>query len=432
MLDGISTELLITILSIVIIVSFIFNEISRKTNVPSVLLLVVLGIAIKYIFLPEDFDTQNLISTLSTLGTVGLIMIVLEASLELELDKNKIIPITKALIIALIGLVGSAFAAAYIIMYFIEGTDLISALIYATPLAILSSAIIIPSVNSLRPDKKEFHIYESTFSDILGIMMFYFLKDTMLPTQGTGDAGGVGSYGISILLTVIISFVASYIILLIFQNIRSHVKLFLLISVLMLLYGLGKMMHLSSLLIILIFGIMMANTELFFKGPLAKFLKKDTAKHIYEGLHVITLESSFVVRTLFFVEFGMTITLASLVDSTVVIISLAILLSIFLIRWMLLRVMIGKDLIPQLYIAPRGLITILLFYSIPKDKVFIEGFSEGILLFVILSTGIIMTISMIYDKRRSNAKINQIKRSSPGIKVHEVSDVELDEPSPIY
>ncbi|UWX55485.1 cation:proton antiporter [Maribacter litopenaei] len=110
-------------------------------------------------------------------------MIVLEASLELELKREKLVPILKSMAIALIGLVGSAYAAALILHQFIPGMDMQKALIYATPLSILSSAIIIPSVGGLSEEKKEFHVYESTFSDIMGIMMFYFLIAGINPSE---------------------------------------------------------------------------------------------------------------------------------------------------------------------------------------------------------------------------------------------------------
>ena len=145
------------------------------------------------------------------------------------------------------------FALAGFFMYIFPNTELYTALVYAIPLSIMSSAIIIPSVTGLNPSKKEFHIYESTFSDILGIIVFYYL------TGQLGDAGdhggGLVGYGGNVLLTIIVSFIASYLIILIFQSIRSHTKLFLLIAVLLLLYGVGKEMHLSALIVILIFGL---------------------------------------------------------------------------------------------------------------------------------------------------------------------------------
>ena len=57
----------------------------------------------------------------------------------------------------------SAYVAAIVLKALIDGMTMQSALLYATPLSILSSAIIIPSVSGLSEAKKEFHVYESTF-----------------------------------------------------------------------------------------------------------------------------------------------------------------------------------------------------------------------------------------------------------------------------
>ena len=274
--------------SLILILSFFFGEAARKTSIPSVLMLIVLGILLQFVLDAAIGDRPNFLPVLKILGTVGLIMIVLEAALELELKPGKYLPIVKALFIALICLLVSAYVAALILHQFIPGMDMASAWLYATPLSILSSAIIIPSVTALREDKKEFHIYESTFSDILGIMMFYFLT-------GNLDAGGHGSgfldFSGNLLLTIGIAVIASYLIILIFQNIRSHTKLFLLIAVLLLLYAVGKKMHLSSLIIILVFGLVIANMKVFFRGRLGQWLHLEKASQMYEGLHVVTMET---------------------------------------------------------------------------------------------------------------------------------------------
>lgn len=393
--------------SLVIIISFCFGELSRKTNVPSVLMLIVFGVIIKYALdaMGNGLNIEEqILPVLEVLGTVGLIMIVLEAALELELKPEKYVPIAIAFVVALIGLLLSIWVAAEILQYFIEGMTAEKAWIYATPLSILSSAIIIPSVTGLTNAKKEFHIYESTFSDILGIMVFYFLAGNI--DQGShGEGGGGMEYALSVVATIVLSLIASYLIVLIFQNIKSHTKLFLLIAVLLLLYAIGKKAHLSSLIIIFIFGLLMNNTKLFFKGSLSKWLNIEEAKHIYEGLHVITMETAFVVRTFFFVAFGMTILLSSLASLNVVMVSVLIVLSIYLIRVVLLRIFVGADILPQLYIAPRGLITVLLFYQIP-DAALLAEFNPGILLFIILATGVIMTIAMIQDKKRTGVAVN--------------------------
>lgn len=400
-MEIISSYNLIIEVSIIIILSFLFNGLSKKTNIPAVLMLIVLGVVLQYILKYFNNESLNFFPILEVLGIVGLIMIVLEAALELELKRDKLIPILKSFAVALIGLILSTWAVVLILYNFIPDMTMQSAWLYATPLSILSSAIIIPSVTGLNTNKKEFHIYESTFSDIMGIMMFYFLTGKLNPAEDSGVAGFAGN----ILLTIIISLVASYAIILIFQRIKSQVKLFLLIAVLLLLYALGKKMHLSSLIIILIFGLVIANMKLFFKGKLSKLIDFEKAHHIYHELHTITAETAFVVRTFFFVIFGLSIAVSSLLSLNVTIISALILVSIYAIRFIKLRIFVGKDIIPQLFIAPRGLITVLLFYSIPVEAQ-IAGFEPGILLCVIIGTSLIMTFAMIYDKYRNSMAIN--------------------------
>lgn len=398
-METISPYNLIIGASLIVIISFLFNGLSKKTNIPSVLMLIVLGVLIQFLFK----EKPNLDQALELLGIVGLIMIVLEAALELKLSRDKLVPILKSMAVALIGLVASAWVAALILNQFIDGMSMQSAWLYATPLSILSSAIIIPSVSGLGESKKEFHIYESTFSDIMGIMMFYFLVGQLDPSESSGVAGFAGNVG----LTIVISLLASYAIIVVFQQIKSQAKLFLLIAVLLLLYALGKKLHLSSLIIILIFGLVIANMNLFFGGFLKKYLQQDKAAQIYHELHIITLETAFVVRTFFFVIFGITIVLSSLFSLNVALVSVLIIGSIYVIRFVILRTFIGSNILPQLFIAPRGLITVLLFYAIPKEAQ-ITTFDSGILLFVIIGTSLIMTAALIKDKRKMNTILDEI------------------------
>ncbi len=142
---------------------------------------------------------------------------------------------------------------------------------------------------------------------------------------------------------------------------------------------------------------------------------------------IITLETAFVVRTFFFVIFGLTIAITSLFNIDVAIISLLIIASIYIIRFVILRIFVGSDILPQLFIAPRGLITVLLFYAIPKEAE-IATFEPGILLFVIIGTSLIMTGAMIFDKKRSSKSIQlanskqvgNIKWKAPTIEHSEV------------
>lgn len=396
--------------SLVILLSFIFGMVAKKTNIPAVLMLIALGVGIQYLLKYAGVENINFFPVLELLGIVGLIMIVLEAALELELKKENAGMIFKSFVVAVLGLGASVFAAGLILLLMVPEMTWLTALLYATPLSILSSAIIIPSVGSLVKHKKEFHIYESTFSDILGIMLFYFLigmLDAQMPVEiGADDHGNpVTAFFISLGLTIAIALISSYILLSIFQHIKGGAKLFLLIAMLLLLYAVGKKMHLSPLIIILVFGLVVSNSKLFFRGILAPLLHKEKFHDMEHGLHVVTLETAFVVRTFFFVIFGASIALASLLSFDVLFVSLALLGSIYIVRWVFLRIFVGKDIKPQLWIAPRGLITVLLFYAIPENYMN-PSFNSGILLFIIIATGLVMTGGMIAASRKKKDLLN--------------------------
>lgn len=377
--------------SIIVILSYFYNLIAKRYNIPSVLLLIATGIIIKQAMVYFDVGRINWFPILELLGIIGLIMIVLEAALDLKLERKKMPLIGKSALIALLGLIVSALVAAFIIKTIVPGFDWMKAIIYAVPLSILSSAIIIPSVSFLPEDKKEFCIYESTFSDIMGIMLFYFLTSL---AEASSESEAVGGFFINLVITIVVSFIASYALIYIFQNVKTQVKTFLLIAILILLYAIGKRFHLSSLIIILVFGLVISNSEIFFLGFMKKTLKKADVSNLLKDLHIVTLESAFIVRTFFFVIFGVTIALSSLWSIEVILVSVLILISIYALRFAMFQLFLGKDIYPEVFIAPRGLITVLLFFAIPKELQVAE-FDNGILLFVIIATSLVMTWAMI-------------------------------------
>lgn len=379
--------------SLVVILSYFFNIIAKRTNIPSVLLLIILGILIKqglhYVGL-ERIPYLPLL--LELLGTIGLIFIVLEAALDLELSKEKWPIIWKSFTIALLSLLVSSFGIAWFIHSFLIDNWLYS-LEYAIPLAIMSSAIVIPSVGGLAGEQKEFMIYESTFSDILGIMFFYLLIQN---ADTESSAAVIGSVLFNILATVGLSLIICYALIFVLQKINSGAKLFLTIAVLILLYGTGKIYHLSPLILILAFGLMLNNHQLFWRGRLAKFIEDLKIKRIQNDFHLLTVESAFVIRTFFFVIFGFSIVVSSLYNIEVVFYSLVIVLILYAVRLIWLAVFKSLPVFPLLYIAPRGLITILLFFGIP-DEAQSENFDNSIVLFVVITTSLIMTISLIQN-----------------------------------
>ncbi len=406
---------LVIALSCVIIFSHVFNVFSKKTNVPSVILLILLGVGVEFVLKLYDLSVSAFVKeTIEIIGIVGLIMIVLEGAMDLELTREKWPIIWKSFLVALLCLVACAFIISFIINQYYREDPIVS-LIYAIPLSIMSSAIVIPSVGRLIESKKEFMIYESTFSDILGIMFFYFLKDNV----GAESANTV-VYSIigNIVITIVVSFVVSYALVMLFQRLTGDVKFFLLIAVLMLLYAIGKQMHLSSLVIILVFGLLINNCNLFFFGKLKSWVDQKAVDDILKNLHLVTKESAFVIRTFFFVMFGASLDLAGLIDIGLWGIGLLIVAVFFITRFLFLKLFYWKgSILPELFITPRGLITVLLFFSIPASLES-ASFNQDIILVTIIATSVIMTWGLIkYGNQEEEPEVepeNLVELEVPG------------------
>ncbi len=406
--------LFISGLCVVIILSFFNNILAKKTNIPSVLMLILLGVGIHqlliYFKLEPDFT-----STLEVLGIIGLIMIVLEAALDLELKKEKWPIIWKSFTIASLSLALTSIALAFIIFFFFPDIEFLSAMVYALPLSVMSSAIIIPSVANLNNYKKEFLIYESTFSDILGIMVFYMIVEN-LDVEGMRQLSfAIGS---NLIITLAFSIVLSYILLYIIQNIRGHAKFFLFLAVLVLLYSVGKMFHLSSLIIILMFGLLLRNHKVFLFGKLEQWLIDDKINAVFKEFQLITAETSFLVRTFFFVVFGITLPLLALLEWRVWLISFLFLIATYVLRFGLFYLIENKDTMPQTFIAPKGLISILLFFAIP-ESLRTQGFENGVFFVVIIATSIIMAWSLIAtgkNKKEAASEFNIVDEGKAEIK----------------
>lgn len=377
---------------IILILSYFFNRLAEKTNVPSVILLIIMGILIRFGIEEANFSMPNLMPFLEILGIVGLIMIVLEAALDLHIDKEKYNLIGNSILVAILCLFVTTFAVAWVLMVQLNITFGI-AFLYAIPLSVMSSSITIPSVTGLLQEKKEFMIYDSSFSDIVGILLFYF----MISYLNDGGWIATSQFFVSLILTILLSLIATAVLIYLFKDLQSQTKLFLLTSNLVLLYSLGKLFHLSPLIVILVFGIALANHTKF-----QPFFKKygistDSLGKIEKEFHLITLESAFLVRTFFFVVFGMTIDVGNLLNLEVFLISLAVVSCIFIFRAIMLYFFARDNFFPEAYIAPRGLVTILLFFQIPDDLISPE-IQPGILLYVIILTSIVMTYYLIKDK----------------------------------
>ncbi|AIZ65180.1 hypothetical protein PK28_11075 [Hymenobacter sp. DG25B] len=379
-------------LSIAVILSYLFDMAARATKVPSVLMLLLTGIALRQA--ADYFDASlNIPSVvLEIFGIIGLIMIVLEGALDLKLEAGKAPLIRRAFFAAALMLVVQAVAIALVLKAYL-GASFQSCLVNAVPLTVISSAIAIPSVANLTGEKQEFIVYESTFSDILGIMLFNFaIQDNF--AQGIS----VITFSRDVVAVLVLSVVSTVALAFLLHRIRLHVKFFLVFAFLILIYSLAKKFHLSSLVLVLAFGLAVNNADVFLKGWLRRLVHPERLAAEVHQLKSITAESAFLIRTFFFLLFGFSITLANVLNISLIVQGLLIVGILTLIRFFYLRYAARTDMVPELFIAPKGLISVLLFYSIPQQHL-IGEVSENILFVVILLTGVMMMVGLLLAGR---------------------------------
>jgi preprotein translocase subunit SecG len=117
----------------------------------------------------------------------------------------------------------------------------------------------------------------------------------------------------------------------------------------------------------------------------------------------ILTELTFLVRSFFFIMFGFYAKVEGLFDLQNLLTGAAITAGIFLIRLLFFRMVIKTKLIPLLFFAPRGLITVLLFISIPEESR-ISFINEEVITLVILFTIFILMIGNMLSRKDKEAE----------------------------
>lgn len=396
------TAVILTTISGLLLLSFIFDITAYKTKIPTVLILIFLGMVLNQIILFMGINLPDLSPILPILGTLGLILIVLEGSLELIVDKSKIKIIQKTFFMAFISILIISLTTAIFFSLF-TGESFRKSLINSIPFAIISSAIAIPSSKILNKENREFIVYESSFSDIIGVMLFYTI---LLNTNF--NFFSVLTFSFDIFLIVIISLIMVIALAFIFTYLNSDVKFTPILLLIAFIYSIGKMFHMPSLLFILILGLVLGNIN---KIKNIKFVKNLEAfilinytkleNEVYRFKEVV-IEGTFLVKSLFFILLGFSISVSDIINITTLPWAIGILCLTYLIRYLQLK-FFNLPVEPLIYVAPRGLITILLFLSIPINEK-IPIVNNALVLQVVIFSVLFMAIGLKLFNREENQK----------------------------
>lgn len=382
--------IIITICTLLLI-SYVFSITSPRTKIPSVILLLLLGWIVRQSAEFLQLDIPRLTPLLPILGTIGLVLIVLEGSLELELNKSKTPIIKRTFLVALLPMLVLAIALSYFFNYMYP-TTFRQSLLNAIPLCVISSAIAIPSVAYLTKSNKEFVIYESTLSDILGVLFFNFI---MLNEVINGPA--FGHFGLQLLIMIGVSLIATIGLSVLLSKIDHHIKHTPIILLLILIYAISEVYHLPALIFVLIFGLFMGNFDQLYRFPLVQKLRAEYLNKEVDKFKEITIEAAFVVRALFFLLFGYLIETSELLNPETLMWAVGIVALIFAIRALQLKIY-GMKMRPLFFVAPRGLITILLFFTIPAAQQ-IPLVNKSLIIQIIVLTALMMMVGLMVTKK---------------------------------
>ncbi|MFN8306443.1 MAG: cation:proton antiporter [Ferruginibacter sp.] len=393
------TSTIIITLCILLLIAYVFDLTSSKTRIPSVILLLLLGWIVRQLSTVLHIRIPDLTGMLPLFGTIGLILIVLEGSLELELNRSKIGVIKKASIAALLPMLALAVLLAYAFQYFQEGLSFRDALTNAVPLCVISSSIAIPSVKYISAYNREFITYESSLSDIFGVVLFNFVALNEL-----GEAHSALTAALQLILMIAVSFAATVLLSFLLGRIDHHIKFVPIILLVLLIYAIAKLYHLPSLIFILILGLFLGNLDELKRFGWVNKLKPDELNTEVHKFRDLITEATFLVRTVFFLLFGYLIETSEVLNTGTLLWAIGILCAALLIRALQFRLS-GLKLFPMLFIIPRGLINVLLFLSIvPMQQ--IPLVNKSLVLQLVLLSTFAMMFGLMFSKKEEETITN--------------------------
>jgi hypothetical protein len=217
------------------------------------------------------------------------------------------------------------------------------------------------------------------------------------------------SIGLQIIGVIVVSIMITCLLFQLIQKIEHKVKFFLILALLVLVYAFGKLLHLPALVTIFIFGLFLSNVKSLLPQFLKRYLDLEKSEKGLHEFHILTAESTFLVKTFFFLFFGFSISITEFDSGTPFVYGVLIIGIMFVIRYLYFTATTFKIKPSALvYMSPRGLISILLFLQI-KEVSFIDSsnsqINEQVLLVVILASMLIMTLGTMKKTKEEKEDI---------------------------
>ncbi len=406
----------LALIGIIILIGFIGELVFRKTDIPSIVWLMLLGLILGPIL--GYLNQKPFLAVSNIFSAVAIIIILFEGGIDMDLFKIlKEAP--KGTILTLIAFFETIIVTTIVVMImgiWVKGVTILHGILLGAIIGGTSSAVVIPIVSKLKGISEKAKMVlsiESAITDILCIVIAIAIIQTM--TSGKAGINFIltnitAQFSIGIILGAIIGLMWLWVMQKIKDKEFSYVVT---LAMLFLIYSLVNYVEGSGAIACLTFGIILGNGKRILNGIGYKSIAYEIDKTSREFHKLI----SFLIRTFFFVFLGL---LVSIQNPMNILIGIIISIGILLTRPLAVKVIakgnkdfteLDKKIIGVM--MPRGLAAAVLAYmpmaAMPGDPV-VKSFAD-IAFTVILVTTLISTAGTIYYKRQE-AKKEALKAQS--------------------
>jgi cell volume regulation protein A len=367
----------------------------RVTNIPDVLILMLVGIVIGPllgIVTPADFGKIG-----SLIATIALVLILFEGGTTLNLDVlGKSLGTTGLL--ALVSFVLTTAIIATIGFYTLR-LELLPAILLGVSLGNTSSSVVIPMVNSLRMENKPATVLvlESALTDVLSIVGVFALLQ--IHTEGGFEPGRlIGGVLASLFFAAVIGVLGGIGWLSVLGKVRGFPNtISSTLAYVFIVYGLTEILHFSGAIAALALGISLTNFQKFKLYRIPNVDKNIVA--LNETDLAFYREAVFLLKTYFFVYLGISIHFS---EALLAVTATSMVLMVYALRLVLTRLIFRdesyslRDTAITSMMAPKGLAsavlaTLPLEYGVAGGEV-IRDTTYMVVLFSITLTALLVII----------------------------------------
>ncbi|MBI5021085.1 MAG: cation:proton antiporter [Ignavibacteriales bacterium] len=385
----------IVFVGILIFLAHLFAGIFRRTKIPDVLFLFIIGLVlgpVLSIVTPDKFGAVGSIFT-----TITLVIILFEGGISIPFDSIRF-AIRGALPLTILNFFATMIAFGFIGVIFSE-LDLMKSLMLGAMVGGTSSAIVIPLVRqlSMHENSRSILVLESAISDVLCIVVVLGFLEAM--RFGELQLGlMIGKMIASFLLAIILGGFGAFVWSLILHKVRTlQNSLFLTPAFVFIVFGIVELLGYSGAISSLAFGFTIANINLVKIPLLKKYISKEPIS-LNEPEKLFEAEIVFLLKTFFFVYIGLSI---QFLNVGWIIFGLLLTIALFALRVPVVKYSISKatpvsDVRLMSVIVPKGLAAAVLA-SLPFQQgieggEFIQNITYIVILFSVIFTSVMIVL----------------------------------------